>query len=177
MRHRRRAPALAAAAGMICAGAIQLAIGLAGLDLLLRTDRLALAMLRWGGAAVLLTWGVLSLRSALRARRPTEEQSAAAGATRNNYLQGLLCTGSNPKVGLFLMVFLPQFVPKASDPLPGMLVLGAAYLGMGFSWLVIYISLLYQLERRTAFSPRALRVADLIIGFVFGYFACRLLLA
>lgn len=177
MRNRRRVPALAAAAGMICAGAIQLAIGLVGLDLLFSTDRLAFTVLRLGGAAVLLTWGALSLWSALRSRPTGAERPAAGGASRNNFLQGLLCTGSNPKVGLFLMVFLPQFVPKLSNPLPGMLALGTTYLGMGLTWLFVYISFIYQLGRWTAFSPSALRVADLILGFVFGYFAFRLLLA
>jgi threonine/homoserine/homoserine lactone efflux protein len=109
-RYERVRPAMAAAGGMITAGAVHVAVGMLGLAVLLASRPDIFAALRWAGAAVLLTWATLALRSALRPAAPGPPQPPDL-ADRGAFLQGLLCTGANPKVGIFLIAFLPQFVP------------------------------------------------------------------
>jgi threonine/homoserine/homoserine lactone efflux protein len=176
MKYKRRRLALAAAAGMISAGVIQLALGLAGVALLLKTDPFLFTVLRCTGAVVLFVWGLLALRSALNGvSAPAEtEADPPVRAAGNTYWQGLLCTGSNPKVGLFLMAFLPQFVPKDVKPFPSLLFLGGMYLSMGLAWLVTFINITYQVNRRVLLSSGVMRLAELLLSCVFFYFAVRL---
>ncbi|PAF19131.1 LysE family translocator [Terribacillus saccharophilus] len=50
------------------------------------------------------------------------------------YMQGLLTSLTNPKVSLFFIAFLPQFInPNASSPIP-FLILGLTFTTTGFLW-------------------------------------------
>jgi threonine/homoserine/homoserine lactone efflux protein len=170
LRSRRRGPALAAAAGMITAGALQAALGFAGLAVLLRTNPALFAALRWLGAAVLFRWGLLAVRSALRPRVAAALPPVPAGRA---YLRGFASTASNPKVGVFLMAFLPQFVP-AGQPASAFALLAAVYLGIVLLWLVTWTNLVHRLAPLLA-RPAVARGADALIGAVFLIFGLRLL--
>ncbi|GAA0619918.1 LysE family translocator [Kutzneria viridogrisea] len=175
LRDRRQGPALAAAAGMITAGALHAAIGLAGLALLLQTEPWLFTALRWVGAAVLFGWGVLTLRSALRT--PADAPGASAPPQHGRaFWQGLACTGSNPKVGLFLVAFLPQFVPTGPGATSAVVLLAAVYLAMGLAWLVIWIQLAHWLSRYLV-VPSVTRAAEVLLGLVFLGFGVRLLVS
>lgn len=94
---------------------------------------------------------------------------------RQAFGQGLLCTGSNPKVGIFLMAFLPQFVPVGMAPEIGVPLLAACYLALGLLWLLTWMRLVHRLAPHLR-SPRVLRIADSLTAAVFGLFAVRLAL-
>jgi threonine/homoserine/homoserine lactone efflux protein len=66
----RLRPAVAAAVGMITAGAAQLVIGVLGVAALLAAEPTLFTGLRWAGAGVLVVVAVLALRSALRRPDP-----------------------------------------------------------------------------------------------------------
>jgi threonine/homoserine/homoserine lactone efflux protein len=171
--HGRTRPAEAAAAGMITAGAAQVSLGAAGLAALLAVNPALFVAFRWAGAAVLLGWAVLALRSALR---PVNgDTTLPEPPAQRAFLQGLLCTGSNPKVGVFLMAFLPQFVPAGVDPASGIARLAAIYLAMGLLWLLVWTNLVHRLSRFVR-VPTTSRIADGVIAVVFGFFAARLIL-
>ncbi|WP_405941973.1 LysE family translocator [Streptomyces sp. NBC_00207] len=186
--------ATAAALGMITAGAAQAGLGAAGLAALLAASPELFAAFRWAGALVLLGWAALALRRFSRpagaeapgvqipaAQVPAAGAAAvrAAGAAgpsdRQAFVQGLLCTGSNPKVGIFLMAFLPQFVPAGMAPEAGVPLLAACYLALGLIWLLTWMRLVHRLARHLR-SPRTLRIADGLTAVVFGVFAVRLAL-
>jgi threonine/homoserine/homoserine lactone efflux protein len=172
----------AAAVGMISAGAGQAALGALGLAALLHARHGLFTGFRWAGAAILLGWAVLALRSALRpgSGEPsgTADDEGPAGKPRldrSALTQGLLCTGSNPKVGLFLMAFLPQFVPPGMNPAAGVAVLAACYLAMGLAWLLTWMRLVRRLARHMH-SARVARVAHGLTAAIFSVFALRLVL-
>ncbi|GGR99836.1 hypothetical protein Snoj_69780 [Streptomyces nojiriensis] len=195
--------ATAAALGMITAGAVQAGLGAAGLAALLAASPGLFAAFRWAGAVVLLGWAVLALRRATRragAAAPAPSPQAAvtvpahaageptasppppgraagdAGpSVRQAFGQGLLCTGSNPKVGIFLMAFLPQFVPVGMAPEVGVPLLAACYLALGLLWLLTWMRLVHRLAPHLR-SPRVLRITDSLTAVVFGLFAVRLAL-
>lgn len=181
--------ATAAALGMITAGAAQAGLGAAGLAALLAASPELFAAFRWAGALVLLGWAALALRRFSRpagAEAPAAQAPAAGAAAvrvaasagprdRQAFVQGLLCTGSNPKVGIFLMAFLPQFVPAGMAPEAGVPLLAACYLALGLIWLLTWMRLVHRLARHLR-SPRTLRIADGLTAVVFGVFAGRLAL-
>ncbi len=68
------------------------------------------------GAAVLFVLGVQSLRGALSPTRPVEATTVASAApVSRGYVEGLLTNVLNPKVAIFYLAVLPQFV-TAEDP-------------------------------------------------------------
>lgn len=170
----RLRPAVAAAVGMITAGAVQVTIGALGLAVLLAAEPAVFTALRWAGGVVLLGLAALALRAAVRPGDPGGHPGPAA-PDRQAFLHGLLCTGTNPKVGLFLLAFLPQFVPPGVSPGFGVALLAAVYLGMGLLWLLIWMSLIHRLARYVH-TPTAARIASALTAVVFTFFAARLFL-
>ncbi|SER08790.1 LysE family translocator [Actinokineospora terrae] len=171
--HRRPHPAVAAALGMVTAGAAHLVVGSLGLAALLATRPGLYRGFCVAGAVVLLVMAALALRSALSPVAPGGV--VAAPPAGRAYLQGFLCTGTNPKVGLFLMAFLPQFIPAGSDPIAGLTPLAVVYLGLVMLWLLVWITLVRRLSA-LLHTPLALRVTDGVVAVVFTVFAVRTLL-
>ncbi len=101
----RRAGVLAAlGVGLGCGFHIALAAG--GLSALLATSALAFGAVKWLGAAYLVWMGL----SMLRARAAAPAAGAPAATTPAVFWQGALTNALNPKVALFFLAFLPQFV-------------------------------------------------------------------
>lgn len=170
LRYGRRGPALAAASGMIIAGAGHAGLSISGMTLVLRTDPALFDALRWAGAATLFAWGVWTLWESARSVPP---RAGPAREGRWSLLLGFLSTASNPKVGLFLIAFLPQFVPPDARPVPAMTALATVYLAMGALWLVILTELLHRL-RQALFRPTVVPVLQRLTGVFFMALAARL---
>src|SRR2546430_2019680 len=83
-----------------------------GLSALLLASAQAFTVLKIIGAIYLLWLGVQTLRAAAHSRRtPREDGPAAAPRRPLHYLrQGFLANALNPKVALFFVTFLPQFL-------------------------------------------------------------------
>ncbi|MFI0977646.1 LysE family translocator [Streptomyces sp. NPDC021093] len=175
-----------AAFGMITAGAVQVTLGALGLAALLAARPDLFAAFRLAGAAVLLVWACLALRAALG---PGDAPVSSPGGAPpvggrgawgrwgwwRMFGLGLLCTGSNPKVGIFLMAFLPQFVPSGMDPAAGLALLACCYLALGLAWLLVWMKLVHRLSGHLD-SPSARRVISGLTAAVFAMFALRLAL-
>jgi threonine/homoserine/homoserine lactone efflux protein len=166
---RGRPPAMAAAAGMITAGALQVTIGALGLAVLLATEPALFTAFRWAGVVTLLGMAVLALRAALRRSEPGARAGPPA-PTRRAFLHGLLCTGTNPKVGLFLLAFLPQFVPPGVSPGGGLALLATVYLAMGLLWLLVWMTLIKRLAGHVH-TPTAARITNALTAVVLTFFA------
>lgn len=107
-----------------------------GLSALLAASATAFTLLRWVGAAYLVYVGV----TLLIARPATQQRTPAAHAAklRTVFLQGFLTNILNPKVALFFLAFLPQFVdPAAPNKALGFLFLGLVFNFNGTLWNLI----------------------------------------
>ncbi len=130
-----------------------------GLAALISTSAAAFATVKWIGAAYLLWLAVGMLRgSAARgAEAATEAPSAsAAPGGWTLFRQGLLTNVLNPKIALFFLALLPQFIDAhAPDKTAAFLFLGAIMAVQGALFLAAFVLLVAPLRRHR--PPPALR--------------------
>lgn len=130
------------------------------------------------GACYLLYLGWGALRAALR-RRQAEPQAAPAVAParsmRASYMQGLLTNALNPKIAVFYLAFLPQFM-SPGDPvvLKSALLIGIHYFE-GLVWLSLLAWSVGRLGRFMA-RPRVRRAIDGVLGATMVGFGAKLAL-
>jgi threonine/homoserine/homoserine lactone efflux protein len=120
----------AAALGVGAGGLLHAAAVALGLATLLAQAPQAMAALRWGGAAYLVWLGIglLRARAAAAPAAPTERPMAAPLSFRRVFAQGFFTNALNPKVALFFLALLPQFVaPDAARPGLALWLLGLLF--------------------------------------------------
>jgi threonine/homoserine/homoserine lactone efflux protein len=166
----RRGPraAWSASAGVATGGMIHALIAGLGLAALIAAHPGILAAIRWIGVAYLL-W--LAAKS-LRATRPDIPEDTPSHAFR----EGLMVNLTNPKVILFVLAFLPQFVDPARPLLPQFLIFGAAIGLGGFVINGTVGHLAGGAGRRMAASTRFSRWLGRVSAGIFALLALRLAL-
>src|SRR3954451_19215472 len=124
----------AAAIGISCGCLIHVFGAAIGLSALLMTSAAAFAVLKLAGAAYLLFTGVQML---LSRPGPVADVTVQEGAVplRRVFWQGVLTNALNPKVALFFLAFLPQFVAADSaHKTSAFLLLGLIFIFNGTLW-------------------------------------------
>lgn len=121
----------------ICSGTcVHIAAAAFGLSALLATSAEAFLFIKLLGAAYLLYIGVQMLRT--KTSTAAEQTAPAPASLAAIYRQGLLTNVLNPKVALFFLAFLPQFVaPDAADKTLAFLFLGAIFNVNGMLWCLL----------------------------------------
>ena len=104
--HGGRPRAMRATAGDAAGLALWAVASMLGVSALLVASEVAFTTLKVFGAIVLIAYGVAAIRAARRGE-PAHAPRARKGAFR----MGLMTALTNPKVGLFYVALLPQFVP------------------------------------------------------------------
>jgi threonine/homoserine/homoserine lactone efflux protein len=79
--------------------------------------------------------------------------------------QGMISAGTNPKLGVFFVTFLPQFVEPHQQLLPQLLLLGSVFAVIGWIWMVVY-GLLVSRVHDIITAPRVRQWLDRITGTV-----------
>ncbi len=123
-----------------------------GLSALLHTSALAFDLLKYAGVAYLLYVAYATWRD--RSAFAVSDTPVVASA-RSLMLRGLLMNILNPKLTIFFLAFLPQFVaPGSTAPTAQMLVLSSVFMAMTFAVFVMYGLLANVFRRAVIESPR-----------------------
>jgi threonine/homoserine/homoserine lactone efflux protein len=147
------------------------ALGLAGL---LAASAPAFTLLKWAGAAYLL-WLGINLILKPRARFEIDELKTGAPPAGPVawFRRGLLTNLLNPKVGVFYVSFLPQFLPPGAPAGPFIFLLAILHGALGICWFAVLIAATRPVA--AALSRREVaRWLDRITGGVFVGFGLRL---
>lgn len=113
--------------GVEAGGLVHVAAATLGLSALLTSSALAFAVVKYAGAAYLIVLGLQALRRG-SSDRPKSPAALSGGRL---FRQGLLVNALNPKVAVFFLAFLPQFVEPSRGPVPAQVaVLGLCFIGI-----------------------------------------------
>ena len=124
-----RTAGFASAAGIATGGLVHVAGAALGLSAIIASSSIAFSALKYFGAAYLIFLGV---RTLLTKPDPLAEMTRSPRTMRNLFSQGVVVQALNPKVALFFLAFLPQFInPSRGSVLTQTLVLGAMFIALG----------------------------------------------
>ena len=168
---------MVAALGIVSGCFVHVFAAALGVGALLATSAAAFTVLKWVGAAYLMWMGV----KLLLAKGGASVVPVAGAATREPvdlgrvYRQGFLTNVLNPKVALFFLAFVPQFIaPGTPDKVTAFLLLGLLFnlnslpINFGYAWLASWAA------NRVGAVQRAMHWLDRAAGAMFIGFGLKL---
>jgi threonine/homoserine/homoserine lactone efflux protein len=171
-----RAAGLASMAGALCGTLVHTTLVVVGISALIVASPMAFLVLKIFGAGylVFLAWQAITRGSAFSPEKKTGPQITLF----RSWMAGLGVNLLNPKVILFFMTFLPQFVSAHDPHAPGKLF----FLGVLFVAVSIWVTtpMVLAAEKFSAAmkaSPRVTRVVDWLFAGVFSAFALKIITA
>jgi threonine/homoserine/homoserine lactone efflux protein len=167
----------AAAAFGICLGLLAWGMSAAfGLTALLAASEVAFEIVKWAGAAYLVYLGVKLLmrqRISLSTDKTSLESPLKSKEKNGAFYRGFLSNILNPKVGVFYVTFLPQFIPHGMNVACFSLLLASIHVLITLVWFAVLIALTIPLGRFLS-RPHVVRNLDRLTGCVFVGFGVRL---
>jgi RhtB (resistance to homoserine/threonine) family protein len=172
-----------AALGIVAGCFVHVVAAALGVSALLATSATAFVVLKWVGAAYLVWMGVRMLLAREGATAPASTADRAtmppvAFPLRHVFLRGFLTNVLNPKVALFFLAFVPQFIaPQTADKAWTFLMLGLLFnlnslpINLGYAWVGSFA------VRRVQSIQRGMRWLDRIAGAIFIGFGVKLALS
>jgi threonine/homoserine/homoserine lactone efflux protein len=170
--HGRRGVALTTT-GIALALGIWITATAVGLSALLRASSDLLFGLKLVGAAYLAYLGVRTLIESRRRPKDLMASAPAPAPAHAIFRQGFLSALSNPKLGVFFVTFLPQFVAPGQAVLPRLFLLGVIFAVIGWTWMNVYGLLVTRL-RDVITAPRVRQWMERVTGVVLLGFGARL---
>lgn len=141
-----RGAGIVSALGIGTGALVHTLLGALGLTALVAASATAYQLIKLAGAGYLVYLGLTMLLSGSRAETgPT----VVPQPLHRIYLQGMLTNVLNPKVALFFLALIPQFIaPAAAHPGPAFLALGLTFVLTGTTWCLIVAILAGTMHRR-----------------------------
>lgn len=172
---------MVAALGIVSGCFVHVFAAALGVGALLATSATAFTALKWAGAAYLV-WMGLRLLLARGGGSSIVQAEARDEVVATNlwrvYRQGFLTNVLNPKVALFFLAFVPQFIaPGTENKVAAFLLLGLLFnlnslpINFGYAWLAGWAS------RRVGVVQRAMHWMDRAAGLMFIGFGLKLALS
>ncbi len=147
-----------------------------GLGALLLASEMAYNLLKWVGAAYLLYLGVKLL---LNPRTQAQDETAAEVAQQSYFScfnRGLFGNLLNPKIGVFYVTFMPQFIPAGASVALWCSLMALMHVAIGLLWNAVLIGGSHYFATHLR-RPAVLKVMDRLTGMVFIGFAAKLALS
>jgi len=147
-----------------------------GLSALLAASATAFGVLKIAGVAYLLWLAVRTLRHG--AALTLKEGGANQQSPARVFAMGIAINLLNPKIIVFFLTFLPQFI-SANDPHAGgkMMFFGLYYIALGIPVCALLILMADRFTAAIRRSPKVMRAIDYLFATLMGAFAVRLLFA
>jgi len=146
-----------------------------GLTALLAASALGFTIVKWAGACYLFLMGMKLLFQSRTARLENGAVRPARMSGWHSFRQGLLTNLLNPKVGIFFITFLPQFIPHDVNVVRFSLLLALIQVLLTLSWFSLLILMTAPLGAFLS-RPRVVRSLDRATGGVFMAFGLKLAL-
>jgi RhtB (resistance to homoserine/threonine) family protein len=170
-----------AAAGITAGCFVHVAAATVGLSALITASATAFTVIKWIGAAYLVYVGWSMLTSKASAVNPLSGQASPFNALpmyRKIFLQGFYTNVLNPKVALFFLAFLPQFIsPAATQPWLAFLALGVLFNVNAIPVNIGYVLLATWVSQRATVLQRGMHWLELAAGALFIGFGVKLALS
>lgn len=147
-----------------------------GLSAILHTSALAFQVIKYAGAAYLLylAWGMWRASNEGKMTFSKTENTSFRTVSTQAFLLNIL----NPKLSLFFLAFLPQFIPSNTEAtLFSMLVLGGIFMLMTFVVFVAYGLLAHQVSQYVTQSKRAIGLIQKVFSASFAGLGAKLALS
>lgn len=163
-----RRQGMLALAGIHTASFVQVAAVISGLGALVTRNPGVLSVLKWVGAAYLVYLAGTILRGLWLARRETsrDDFETPPADNANPYLRGLLTSITNPKMLLFSLAFLPQFVGGSARPVMQLMMLGVVFLVTAAVWEVTIVLTASRIASKLR-HPRVSQSLDMVSAAAF----------
>lgn len=168
-----KAAGIASVAGILSGAMAHLLAGVLGLSALLLASPSAFTVVKWGGGAYLIYLGIRMLL----ARNSVAEIPDAFKSTGRLavWRQGMLTNLMNPKVALFCLAFIPQFIhADAQRKAPAFILLGMCFFIIGTLWLLCIVVFASGIGGRLRNDPRFERMLNGLAGVLFILLGLRL---
>lgn len=151
--------------GTCCALLIHTSAAVFGLSAIIVKSALLFSIFKYVGAVYLVylgfktLWGLRNKQVAAAAEMPVKSKYENQSCFKQGFLTNLL----NPKVAVFFLTFLPQFVNPGNDTFLPFLIMGMTYTVLTVLWFVFYIYLLNQISAFMK-KPRTQAIFEGITG-------------
>lgn len=143
-----------------------------GLSAILMKSAVAFEIVKYVGAIYLIYLGVSSFITRKK-KAVSEEEENLDEIKKSAFKQGLLSNVLNPKVAMFFLTFLPQFVKVGENATKQLVIMGVIYTLLSISWFFIYVFFINYL-REWLMSPKVQRVMEKATGLVLIGFGIKL---
>ncbi|MDY5049924.1 MAG: LysE family translocator, partial [Candidatus Mucispirillum faecigallinarum] len=122
---------LASVAGIVCGLFVHTSLAAFGLSVILMTSAVLFNIVKIAGAAYLIYLGIMALKSKSKINLENKGEIVPFFTT---FRQGFFTNILNPKVALFFLALLPQFVKSNAESAVPFLILGLTFIFIGSLW-------------------------------------------
>lgn len=142
-----------------------------GLSAILMQSAVAFEIVKYVGAIYLIYLGLSSFISRKKNKGSTKKDDLEM--KKSAFKQGLFSNVLNPKVAMFFLTFLPQFVKAGENATQQLIIMGIIYTVLSITWFFIYVFFINYL-RVWLLSPKVQRIMDQATGLVLIGFGLKL---
>ncbi|MFP7298663.1 LysE family translocator [Neobacillus niacini] len=162
--------------GTCCALLIHTLAAVVGLSAIIVKSAFVFSIFKYVGAVYLVYLGIKTLWALRKNKAAPDEMSIESKyGNKSCFKQGFLTNLLNPKVAVFFLTFLPQFVNSGSPSFIPFLIMGITYTLLTAVWFLFYIYLLNQI-RTFMKKPKTQTVMEGITGTILIGFGIKLAL-
>jgi RhtB (resistance to homoserine/threonine) family protein len=168
---------LQTALGTCCALLIHTSAAVLGLSAIIVKSALLFSIFKYVGAIYLLYLGVKTLWSLKKTKDSVSQELNTKTQFMNTscFKQGFLTNLLNPKVAVFFLTFLPQFVDAGSNTFLPFLIMGFTYTVLTAVWFFLYVLLINQISAFMK-KPKTQTIIEGITGTILIGFGIKLAL-